>query len=380
MDFSISIHNLTLFELITIAVFLFAALLQVTYYAIVFSRLAFYNGNTSKNTDKQPVSVVISAHNEDYNLINNLPIILNQDYPDFEVIVVNHTSNDNTADILRDLQREHHHLKVVNIEQDLNFFKGKKFPLSIGIKSAKNDILLLTDADCKPHSNNWITEMAANYTSKTEVILGYGPYTKTPGLLNLIIRYDTFMIAMQYFSFALMGKPYMGVGRNLSYRRSAFFKNKGFTSHYNIASGDDDLFIQQIANSKNTKIEISENSFLYSQAKPTFNLWLKQKQRHFTTGSSYSIFFKLILSTFSISQLLFYVTLIALLINGTLLIYTLGIMIITMGIRVIIQKKAASKLSENQLLLFSLFGDIFYVVLMPIITLFSIIRKRKSWN
>ena len=188
------------------------------------------------------------------------------------------------------------------------------------------------------------------------------------------------MIAMQYFSYALMGIPYMGVGRNLSYRRSTFFKNKGFTSHYGISSGDDDLFIQQVANGKNTKIEISQDSFMYSESKPTFGSWVKQKQRHMSTGSSYSTLYKVLLGIYSISQLLFYVTFLILLINGTLLIATLIIILITITSRVFIQKKAADKLGENQLLLFSLFGDIIYVTLLPIITILSLTRKTKSWK
>jgi len=380
LDFSVSLQQLSLFEQITLALFISSALIQLAYYLLVFSRLAYFKTSTNQNVSNQPVSVVISAHDEDYNLIENLPHILNQSYPDFEVIVVNHASTDNSHEVLEDFQRKHKNLKIVNIDQDLNFFKGKKFPLSIGIKSAKNEILLLTDADCKPSSKNWIASMASNYTSKTDIVLGYGPYNKTSGFLNLIIRYDTFMIAMQYFSYAIMGKTYMGVGRNLSYRRSAFFKNKGFTSHYNISSGDDDLFIQQIANKRNTKIEISKTSFLYSDAKPTFNSWFTQKQRHFSTSSSYSIFFKILLSTFSLSQLLFYITLIVLLLNVTLLFYTLIIALVTILARILIQKKAASRLGENQLLLFSLFGDIIYVMVLPIMTLISLIRKTKSWK
>ena len=380
MDFSITIQQLSLFEQITVALFVFSALIQLTYYLFVFSKVAFYKKNTEQSINNQPVSVVVSAHDEDYNLIENLPTILNQDYPDFEVVVVNHASSDNTTEILDDFKRKYKNLKVVNIEQDLNFFKGKKFPLSIGIKSAKHEILLLTDADCKPSSKNWIASMVSNYTSKTDIVLGYGPYNKSKGFLNLLIRYDTFMIAMQYFSFAIMGNTYMGVGRNLSYRRSTFFKNKGFTSHYNISSGDDDLFIQQIANNSNTKIEISENSFLFSDAKPTFSSWFTQKQRHFSTSSSYSLFFKIMLSAFSLSQLIFYVTLLILLFNVTLIIYTLIIMFVTILARVLIQKKAASRLGENQLLLFSLFGDIIYVIVLPIITAISQIRKTKSWK
>jgi len=380
LDFTVSLQQLSLFEQITIALFILSALIQLVYYLLVFSRLAFYKKSAENNTTNQPVSVVISSHDEDYNLIKNLPAILNQDYPDFEVIVVNHASSDNSLEVLEDLQRKHSKLKIVSIEQDLNFFKGKKFPLSIGIKSAKNEILLLTDADCKPSSSNWISSMASNYTSETDIVLGYGPYNKSGGFLNLLIRYDTFMIAMQYFSYAIIGKTYMGVGRNLSYRRSTFFKNKGFTSHYNISSGDDDLFIQQIANSKNTKIEISEESFLYSDPKPTFSSWFKQKQRHFSTGSSYSLFFKIILGLFSLSQLMFYITLIVLLFKPSFLPYTLLIMLITISTRVFIQKKVASRLSENQLLLFSLFGDIIYVIVLPLMTVLSSIRKTKSWK
>ena len=380
LDFSISFQQFSFIEQAFIALFLFAALAQLFYYLLIFTKLAFYNNDISSVSEAQPVSVVISAHDEDYNLIENLPAILEQDYPDFEVIVVNHASADDSMDVLEDFQRKHKQLKIVNIEQDLNFFKGKKFPLSIGIKSAKNEILLLTDADCKPTSRNWITSMVKNYDNNTDVVLGYGPYNKSKGILNLIIRYDTFMIAMQYFSFSLFGIPYMGVGRNLSYRRSSFFKNKGFTSHYGISSGDDDLFIQQIAKGKNTRIEVSHDSFMYSDAKPTFATWFNQKRRHFTTGSSYKPLFKVLLSLFSVSQILFYVTLIALLIGKTLVYPTLLVATFIILIRVLIQKKCASKLGENQLLLFSLFGDIFYVIILPIMAALSLMRKNKSWK
>jgi len=380
MNFWTTIISLSIFEQIITSLFLLSSLVQLLYYFLIFSKLAFYKENNKKETEYLPVSIIISAHNEDYNLQKNLPAILNQNYPNFEVVVVNHASNDNTFDILRDLQLKYNNLNVVTIEQDLNFFKGKKFPLSIGIKSAKHEILLLTDADCKPNSDHWIKTMVSNYNTETEIILGYGPYNKSKGFLNMLIRYDTTMIALQYFSFALIGMPYMGVGRNLSYRRSTFYKNKGFTSHYSISSGDDDLFIKQVANNRNTKIELSENSFMYSEPKHKFIDWFRQKQRHLSTGRSYSNRFKLLLGSFSISQVLFYVTLIILLLCKTLLIATLSVMIITILSRIIIQKKAASRLGENQILLFSLFGDIFYVILLPVITIISLIRKPISWK
>lgn len=374
------LQQLSVFEQIITALFLLSAIIQLLYYFLVMSKLAFFKEDNKQSSDRQPVSVIITAHNEDYNLQRNLPVILEQNYPDYEVVVVNHASNDNTADVLFDLQLKYKNLKVVNIERELNFFTGKKFPLSIGIKSAKHEILLLTDADCKPNSDNWIESMASKYTSQTEVVLGYGPYNSSGGFLNMVIKYDTFMIAMQYFSFALMGIPYMGVGRNLSYSKTLFFKNKGFTSHYNIPSGDDDLFIMQVANSNNTKIDISQDSFMYSEPKHNFSAWFRQKQRHLTTGKYYSFLFKVLLGGFSTSQLLFYVTLVILLCKNILLFPVLLVMLITILSRVIIQKKAASQLSENQILLFSLFGDIIYVFMLPAITLISLFRKPTRWK
>lgn len=373
------LQQLSVFEQIVTALFLLSAIVQLLYYFLVMSKLAFFKEDNKQSSERQPVSVIIAAHNEGYNLQKNLPVILNQNYHDFEVVVVNHASNDNTADVLFDLQLKHKNLKIVNIERELNFFTGKKFPLSIGIKSAKHEILLLTDADCKPNSDKWIESMASKYTSQTEVVLGYGPYNSSGGILNQIIRYDTFMIAMQYFSFALMGFPYMGVGRNLSYLKTLFFKNKGFTSHYNIPSGDDDLFIMQVANSSNTIINVSPGSYMYSEPKHNFSTWFQQKQRHLSTGKYYSLLFKILLGGFSSSQLLFYVTLVILLCKNILLIPVLSVMLITILSRVFIQKKAASQLRENQILLFSLFGDIIYVLILPLITLISIIKKPAKW-
>jgi poly-beta-1,6-N-acetyl-D-glucosamine synthase len=380
MEFSISLQNLSLFEQLIAALFVLSAVIHLLYYFIVFSKLAFYKGNPEKHNEKQPVSIIIAAHNEDYNLQKNLPSLLNQSYRNFEVVVVNHASTDNTYNVLFELQLKHSNLKIVNIERELNFFKGKKFPLSIGIKSAKHEILLLTDADCKPNSDKWIESMAGNFTSKTEVVLGYGPYNSAKGFLNSLIKYDTFMIAMQYFSFALKGLPYMGVGRNLSYRKSLFFKNKGFTSHYNIPSGDDDLFIMQVANSGNTRIELSPESFMYSEPKIGLRNWLQQKQRHLSTSKSYSFLFKILLGFNSSSILIFYITLIVLLCKNVLLIPVLIIMLFTISSRVFIQKKAASQLGENQLLLFSLFGDILYVFILPVITIISLFRKPSMWK
>jgi len=373
------LEELSVLEATLVILFMVSVMVQLVYYLAIFSKLAYYKSKPD-TTSFEPVSVIVSAHDEDYNLRKNLPAILNQDYPDYEVVVVNHASTDDTKELLEDFQRQHSNLKIVTIQEDLNFFKGKKFPLSIGIKSAKNDLLLLTDADCKPVSELWIRNIAQNYNAGAEVVLGYGPYEKSGGLLNMIIRYDTLLIAMQYFSFALIGKPYMGVGRNLSYRKSLFIKNKGFTSHYNISSGDDDLFIMQVANKSNTRIEINPNSFMVSAPKTTFRNWFYQKRRHLTTGKEYSVLFKFLLGLHSTTQILFYIALIALIINNILLIPVVVSAIILIGVKALIQKKVADRLGENQLLLFSLFGDIVYTIIMTTLSITGIFRKQGDWK
>lgn len=343
--------------------------------------MAFYKSKSVSSTVKPPVSVVIAARNEYHNLVKNLPSILQQDYPDFEVIVVNHASSDETKYYLEEMKGKFPHLKTVQIDRDLNFFTGKKFPLSIGIKSAKNDILLLTDADCKPVSPKWIEKMTANYSDdKTEVVLAYAPYTKTKGFINLLIRYDTMMVAMQYLSFALTRLPYMGVGRNLSYRKQLFIKNKGFISHYQIPSGDDDLFINSVATRNNCQIEISPSTFMYSDAKDGFDEWYKQKIRHLSTGTAYKTKFKFLLGLFSISQLLFFVAFIILAVNFSLPEIVFPVFFLRFFSQFIINKKTTDKLQEDRLFLLSPLLEVFYILIMPIFALISITRKQVSWK
>lgn len=367
-------------SIVIAAVFALSALTQLVYYWLIFSRLAFYKKTDSSEDKKPPVSVVISARNEYYNLMDNLELILQQDYPDFEVIVVNHASTDDSKYYLEEMKSKYSNLKTVQIDQDLNFFTGKKFPLSIGIKSAKNDILLLTDADCKPNSKNWISRMVSSYEDEnTEVVLAYGPFVKQKGFLNLLMRYDTFVTAVQYFSYALCGMPYMGVGRNLSYRKSLFIRNKGFISHYNIPSGDDDLFINRVATKNNCRIEIAEESYMYSKAKPTFKEWYKQKLRHLSTGKVYKMKFKILLSTFVFSQIFFFLSFTYLAITLTLPIIVFSAFGIRFITQVLVNKKISHQLNEGSLYLFSPILEVIFLILLPIFSLMSM-RKKVAWK
>ncbi len=366
--------------LILLIIFSSSLFIQLIYYWFIFGRLAFYK-KKKLNNNYEPVSVVICAKNEYTNLKNNLPMILEQDYPNFEVLVVNDASDDETYYLLKIMSDTYKHLKIVNIKEDVNFFKGKKFPLTIGIKSAKHDIILLTDADCRPSSMLWITKMVEQFHAGTEIVLGYGKYKTEKGLLNKLIRFDTLFIALQYLSYSLSKMTYMGVGRNLAYRKSLFFAKNGFISHYKIKSGDDDLFINQAANKKNTKISIDIDCHTVSQPKKSFGQWITQKRRHLTTGSYYKFSSKLILGIYSLSLIIFFTTFVSLLIYDPNNIFLfLALFSIRLISQLIIHKRVMNKLNESKFLLLTPLFEIFFMFLNPLVVLLNIYSKPDKWK
>ena len=362
-----------------------SALIQLFYFWGIFSRFAFHKKKQIIN-NKKPISVVICAKNEYTNLKKNLPLILEQDYPNFEVVVVNDCSEDDSNFLLKSFSKTYPHLNVVTITKNINFFKGKKFALAIGIKAAKNELLILTDADCIPKSNQWISEIQKYFSDKTQIVLGYSGFERKKGLLNKIIRFDTIMSAIQYFSWAMAGKPYMGVGRNLAYNRELFFKVKGFSSHYHIPSGDDDLFINQVATKNNVAIEYSYESQTISPAKSSYHEWVIQRKRHFAAGFHYKRFHKIFLGMFSLSNFFFYLSFIPLttfllidkLYNPIIIvIFLLFLKIVS---QLIILKKSMNKLVEKNLLLISPILDFIFVIINPLIALSNIIVKENKWK
>lgn len=356
--------------------------IQLIYYWFFFSRVAFHRKKSSSNHE-HPVSVIICARNEYYNLERNLPIILEQDYPNFEVVVVNDCSDDDSLYLLQDFAEKYKNLSIVNITQSLNFFSGKKFPLSIGIKSAKYEYLLLTDADCNPKSRQWIREMQNHFDNNADIVLGYGGYEHKKGFLNRLIRYDTLQVAMQYLSLAKAGFPYMGVGRNLAYRKSLFYNNHGFISHYRIASGDDDLFINQVAKRNNTQIEISLHSHTVSIAKTSFSEWMRQKKRHLSTGRYYKAIHKFLLGLFSVSRFVFLVSFVWLLLlafNYGGYIVILSVFLLRMISQLIITKRCMKQLAENNFLLLAPLFELFLLFINALAGLGSIFGHKQSWK
>lgn len=287
-------------------IFLVVVLVNTIYF-VVFSKFAFSKAENFSGEQDFPVSLIICAKNEAENLKQNIPLWLEQEYPDFEIILINDASVDDTKEIMETFAQGNPNIHTVNIENNETFWSNKKYSLTLGIKRAMHKRMLFTDADCKPASIHWLKLMTAQLSEEKQIVLGYGAYAHKKGILNTLIRFETLMTAIQYYSYSLIGMPYMGVGRNLAYTSHVFYDNRGFMSHMNIPSGDDDLFVNEAATADNVAHCYEPDAFTISEPKESFKEWFHQKRRHITTASNYKSKHQWLLATFYLTSLLFWI-------------------------------------------------------------------------
>jgi glycosyltransferase involved in cell wall biosynthesis len=354
------------------------AAIQILYF-LVFSVFAFEKIKR-KSTQGIPVSVIVCAKNEAENLKILIPQLLQQAYQHFEIVLINDASSDETLEVMEHFRDANTNVKIVNVENNEAFWGNKKYALTLGIKVASHNYLVFTDADCVPASRNWLAEISQHFSETKKIVIGYGAYArKKHSFLNLLIRFETLMAAVQAFSYTKLGIPYTAVGRNLAYHKDEFYKVNGFVNHIKIRSGDDDLFIKDAATGKNTAICYSKNSFTISQPKTSFGAWFRQKRRHVSTSSHYKFIHKFLLGTYYLSQVLFW-SLGIFLLCTELWMLALGII----GIRVLIQYFvigfAASKLKEQDTLYLLPFLEIFLVVIHFGIFIANRISKPTHWK
>jgi glycosyltransferase involved in cell wall biosynthesis len=337
--------------MLTLILYFFIAVIaiQLFYYLAIFGKFAF--AKAQKITPKRiPISVIVCAKNEEENVAQFIPLLAEQNYPDFEIVLIDDASSDGTLAVFEDLEKQYPNIRLVKVENNEAFWGNKKYALTLGIKAAKKEYLLFTDADCYPTSKDWLTAMSTQFTMHKTIVLGYGAHEKIANsFLNKIIRFETLLTAIQYFSWAKLGHPYMGVGRNMAYKKEEFFNVNGFIDHIQVRSGDDDLFINQAANAKNTTIAYTPESFTYSRPKTTFKDWFRQKRRHIATANYYKPFDKFQLTTFYCSQLLFILLAILLLSFQFEWIIVLGLIAFRYLFTWIVVGFAAGKLKENDL-------------------------------
>jgi glycosyltransferase involved in cell wall biosynthesis len=272
---------------------------QLFYYLFVFTRLAFYGRERNYGTTKPGVTVLVCAWNERENLAELLPLLDAQDYPNFEVILLDDRSDDGSEEYIRENIQFWKHIRYIRINDQFDHVTPKKYALTVGMKQANHPVALMTDADCRPSSPHWISAMTSGLLDEKDIVLGFSPYEKRPGLLNWFIRSETFYTAVQYLSFSLAGWTYMGVGRNILYKRELFFENKGFYRHRRVMGGDDDIFLNEVSTRRNTTICVEPESFVYSKPKTTWSTWFRQKQRHLAVSKYYRSRNKILLSVLS---------------------------------------------------------------------------------
>ena len=362
--------------------FLCFSFIQLVYYLGVFGQFSFAkNPKKTAITPSIPVSVIICAHNEAENLQQFLPSFINHNYNNYELVLIDDCSTDATLEVMEEFQKKHpNKIQIVNVLPNEQFWGNKKYALSLGIKAAKNEYLLFSDADCQPISKHWITEMVSRFSERKDIVLGYGAYKKLKhSWLNKLIRFETLFTAIQYFSYAKIGLPYMGVGRNLAYKKSLFMKSNGFANHMHLKSGDDDLFVNQTANNQNVVLSLFTDSFTISEPKTTFKKWILQKRRHISTASYYKPIHQFLLGLFYVSQILFWTLALLLLITTFQWKIVLEIVLFRIAIQYIIIGLSAKKLNEKDLIIWSPFLELFLILMQMSIFIKNKVSKPTHW-
>ena len=357
-----------------LAVLLLSVLIYQLYFLLRYVRKGAQQTPANEQTELPGVSVIVCARNEEENLQDYLHNLLTQDYPLYEVIVVDDGSEDQTRMILEQYARQCNNMYHTFVPHGARVMSTKKLALTIGIKAAHYDYILLTDADCRPESKNWIREMMGGFAdANAEVVLGFSPYFEHDTLLSRLISYDTLWSGLLYMGMARAGHPYMGVGRNLAYRRDTFFANNGFQGLLNERSGDDDLFVNKVATNKNTRVVCNRDSLTWSSPKPTWGEWMQQKRRHLSVSPLYRVSSKLRIGVEPMMRALLYGLLIVSALYGTWSLYVaLGVWGLRYLVQWIILRVATWRLGMKK------FGGemVLYDLVLPIITLSILITKK----
>ena len=392
------LHNRkNLISIIITFLFIIATIIQLCFLFILRERKQF--NRLERSTNLIPVSIVICAKNESENLEQFLPFVLDQDYPkdSFEVIVVNDQSTDDSKEFLANFAQQSPNLNIINIpSEEVKILPGKKYALSKGIEAAKYERLLLTDADCKPVSNQWLQIMSTSHISHltSHILLGYGAYETRTGLLNKFIRWETVHTCMQYASYAAMGLPYMGVGRNLSYDKSLLKETENDISfqetYRQTPSGDDDLLISKIATSENTTVTLNKEAHTISVPQTTWKTWWKQKTRHGSTGKYYPKKVKILLGLYALTHCLYWFLGIPLMLFGIenwksesgnyFLTFDIFLFLLRFFLYWFNAAKWYQQLNEKKILLFYPLGDLGWAIYNVLLSPYIFWKNKQAWK
>ena len=371
-------YTLTLAIVAGVAFIFFALYYGLAYFRVGSSKKGIIEEQNAIPDDDLPsVSVVMTVHNDAYLLKDNLVYLLEQDYPKYEVVIVDYMSQDDTPYVLKVLKANYPHLKVVNFKEDVNMFKGQKYPLSIGIRTASNDIILLTEPDCKPVTFNWVKNMAISYLHGGDIVGGYCGIRQEVGGLNMMMQYDNMEASATMIGLSMLGCPYTATGCNLSYRRSFFMDRKGFISHYSIPEGADDIFVNQNATKSNFRFNLTPDTFVERQPAANHKQWLLQRKKRYATKYLYSLGQKALLQIHPLSLLLFYAALTLMLIDNIMLWpIAVTLFVIKTAWQIVSFYFLNQRFGVKQVHLWSPFYEFYFLLANTILYLSSLTRKK----
>ena len=381
------------YTLVSLIVLVLSFVVLCLYYGLVWLRVGRYKRDVvtrrkRTSAEKVPpstalpsVSVVMVVHNEAEYLKKSIPYLLEQDYPDYEVVVVDYKSTDETHFVLHVCSENYPQLKAINFHQDVNMFQGKKYPLSIGIKSATKDVILLTEAECTPRSFNWISRMMQGYCDGGQIVMGYNLVKPDGTLLGAFQQYENMTYNASYIGATIMGNPFTATGRNLSYRRDFFFSRGGFISHYSIPDGADDLFVNQNADSRNSALVLDIDASVVSEPRSSFALWHQDRAHRLCTRRYYGIKDRTLLSVYPLSQILFVVALVLLFVDGVIPWQLLtGVLLLKFIWQIVCMIPLAKRFEIKRVHFFSPFFEFYFLIANTFLTFFALRRKKRQWR
>lgn len=355
--------------------------IELVYYYVVFARFSFMKKKKATAIQQVPVSVVMVVKDAASVLLKTLPRLLNQQYDDFEIVMVNDNSQDETKLLILEYQQQYKNIKLVDLETAVTTIRGKKFALSMGIRCASHEHIIITDPECSPTSTHWIEKMAQNFVGQKKIVLGYSTYEKRNTPFNRLLHFDTLFNAMEYFSLARIHSTYRGDNKNLAFASSLFDAQRGFAAHNHISYGDEDIFISRAANKSNTAIEFSPDAVTVLQRGTNHRYWRDHKEGLYFTRKYNTFKNRLLLNGFGVVNILFYVTLALAVIftysDIVLLSVTLGIIALRLISQYFVFGFAAKKLQEKQVIPALLFYDLIFAFLNPIYYLAAQLHRER---
>ncbi|WP_299108700.1 glycosyltransferase [uncultured Tenacibaculum sp.] len=331
---------------ILVAVFAVQIIYHLYFLAFCFSKEKVSNAPANK-----PISIIVYTKNNDAELKKNLIKILNQNYPNFEVVVVNNASFDDTTFTLEDLQKEYTYLKVVNVENTEAFWGNKKYALTLGVKAATHEHLVFTEVNSRPISDNWLATMASKFSDTKDIVIGYTKFhTSKLSFLGLLVRFEHLLKHVVSLSFAKYGSPYYTSEQNFAYKKSSFFAVKGYINHLKINAKHSDLFVKEAGTKKNTVITTIPNSFVSSELPSSFLSWFKTLELETFNSKYYKFKHRFLLNILFFSKIVFYgVSTTLLFLNWQ---FSLPFILVYLLFRFIVVGKSSIKLKEKNLIYF----------------------------